>query len=95
MAEYVIRVELRGNPPWEQYEKLHALMATVGFLQTVDGVNKKGEQKTFDLPHAVYYGTSDATTSDVRDWVQSNVKGKIQDSILFLVVKSETWALGW
>jgi len=53
MPDYAIRVELPGDPTWEQYDTLHKIMAKGGFLQTVAGVDSQGSQKTFNLPHAV------------------------------------------
>jgi hypothetical protein len=89
LAAYTIRVQLNGDASYEQYEKLHTLMSQMGFGRTVTG------SKTIDLPHATYYGHSAADVSSVRDTVQSNVKARIQSSILVFVAKTETWAMGW
>jgi len=95
MSNYAIRVELRGNPTYDQYETLHALMATQGFLQTISGTDKKGNQQQFNLPHAVYYGASNQSCGAVRDSVVSAVKAQVQKDILVFVVQAETWAIGW
>ena len=90
MNSYTIRVELRGDPSYEKYEKLHKLMANLGFGRTVTGSNS-----AHDLPHATYYGNSSATVSAVRDTVRDKVKAQIQNKILVFVAQTETWALGW
>ena len=95
MPNYAIRVELRGNPTWEQYNTLHSVMAAGGFLQTISGVDPQGNQKAFDLPHAVYYGSSQAACAAVRDWTANNVKARVQQDILVFVVEAAHWALGW
>jgi hypothetical protein len=94
MADFAIRVELRGNPTREQYETLHALMARKGFLQTIAGVDNQGNQKRFNLPHAVYYGASNATCGDVRTAVANAVKAEVQNDVIVFVVQAATWALG-
>jgi hypothetical protein len=95
MPDYAIRVELRGDPTWEQYDTLHKIMAKGGFLQTIVGVDSQGNQKTFNLPHAVYYGSSAADYTAVRDWTVKVVKAGVQKDILIFVVELKIWALGW
>jgi hypothetical protein len=94
MPNYAIRVELRGNPTREQYDKLHALMAQSGFMQTIQGVNTEGKQQVFNLPHAVYYGFSNVNTGAVRDWVSKAVKAQVQPDLVVFVVESTDWAIG-
>jgi hypothetical protein len=89
MANYAVRVELRGKPSFETYEKLHALMATFGFYQTVNG--QKGIS---NLPHATYYGSSTFDCSAVRDFLGSSIRTSIQSEMILFVVQAATWALG-
>ena len=49
MANYGVHVELRGDPPAEDYEILHALMSEMGFRQTVVGVDSPGGQQDISL----------------------------------------------
>jgi len=93
MADYAIRVELRGYPTREQYDALHALMARRGFQQTIVGIDGAGKQKRVNLPHAVYYGCSNAGCGEVRDSVTNAVKAEVQQDILVFVVQAQTWAL--
>lgn len=95
MARYSIRVELKGDPPAEDYENLHALMAEMGFEQTVTGVDNQGNNKTFPLPHATYFGSSDDDCSTVRDAVSGSVKATIQKEIIVFVVQVGTWAISY
>lgn len=89
MSAYTVRVELKGDPSYAQYEKLHDLMDRLGYARTVTG------NATRDLPHATYYGYSSDGVKAVRDLVQAKVKAQIQSHILVFVAKTETWALGW
>jgi hypothetical protein len=95
MPNYAIRVELKGDPPAEDYERLHALMAKRGFLQTVSGVDKQGNKKKFPLPHATYYGSSEDDCSVVRDSLSRAIKAEIQKGIIVFVVEARTWAIGY
>jgi hypothetical protein len=94
MSNYAIRVELRGNPTWEQYDRLHALMARQGFLQTIKGVSPDGTQQVFNLPHAVYYGPSNASPGAVRDSVSKAVKAEVQPDVVVFAVAATDWAIG-
>jgi hypothetical protein len=89
MANYTIRVQLDGNPSYEQYERLHSLMAHLGFGRTVTG------SKTIELPHATYYGSTASRIEQVRDVVRDQVKATIQNNIKVFVAQTETWAMGW
>jgi hypothetical protein len=90
MAYFTVRVELKGDPSFQQYENLHALMARLGFGRTVTS-----EGGTYDLPHATYYGVSLKTASEARDLVRDNVRRAIQDKFLVYVAETTLWALGW
>jgi hypothetical protein len=94
MPNYAIRVELRGYPTEEQYEKMHTLMARRGFARTVRGTDAKGNSASFNLPHAVYYGSSNSDCASVRDVIVSSVKTEVQKDILVFVVEANTWAIG-
>jgi hypothetical protein len=95
MAQYSIRVELKGDPPAEKYEELHALMGRMGFEQTVTGVDSHGNNKEFPLPHATYFGSSNDACSSVRDAVSGSVKAIIQKEIVVFVVDVGTWAISY
>jgi hypothetical protein len=95
MANYAIRVELRGYPTADQYQTLHSLMARKGFEQTIDGTDAQGNRRRFNLPHAVYYGASAADCSSVRDSVLKSVKSEVQDGVIVFVVQNQTWSIGF
>ena len=95
MPNYVVRVELRGNPSYDEYESLHALMAQKGFQQIVAGTDNQGNNKRFSLPHATYYGSSNNECSSVRDSISQAIKGQIQQDIIVFVVQSQTWAISY
>ena len=91
MSEYTIRVELKGDPTYQDYEKLHAQMASLGFLRFVTGVNANNEQAKFDLPTALYYGQSDKAASIVRDNVTAKAQ-TVQSAIRVFVAQTIDWA---
>ena len=93
MANFAIRVELRGDPSFQTYQKLHALMAKNGFRQTIDGFDLQGNKGKFDLPHAVYYGSSSDACSTLSESVAKQVRAQIQQDIIVFTVQAETWAL--
>jgi hypothetical protein len=93
MADFAIRVELRGDPSAETYEELHALMSAKGFERTVTGFDLKGNAGAFDLPHALYYGSSTDSCSAVAESVAKDVRAQIQKNIIVFAVQAETWAL--
>ena len=73
MSDYIIRVQLIGNPDTDTYANLHALMFNRGFsMQTTD---KNGSSVT--LPHATYVGVSRAAAGSLsallRDCIQTKV----------------------
>jgi hypothetical protein len=94
MPNYAIRVELKGDPPAERYESLHALMAQKGFHQIIAGVDTQGNKRNFALPHAMYYGASVNDCPSVRDSLSAAIKAQIQKDIIVFVVQAETWAIG-
>jgi hypothetical protein len=91
MSEYALRVELRGNPKYEEYEKLHALMAQKGFAKTIVG----SDGKSYSLPHATYWGSSLSDVGSVRNAIRDAVRSEVRDNIIVFVVHSSGWALGW
>jgi hypothetical protein len=94
VPNFAIRVELQGYPTREQYDALHALMARKSFYQTVKATDAQGTQKQYNLPHAMYYGSSNNNCATVRDSVVNAIKAEIQQNILVLAVEAQTWALG-
>jgi hypothetical protein len=93
MPSYTLRIQLIGDPDETVYEDLHGRMERDGFLRTVSGVDLKGNQAKFELPHATYFGTSDANVAGVRDWARDHAKAAWGKSIVF-EAQTETWALG-
>jgi hypothetical protein len=94
MSEFAIRVELKGNPTFDKYETLHAVMARLGFYQKVNGTSTtNGAAVQVDLPHAVYYGSSTGGCIPVRDSVATAIKATVQQSIIVFVVQVAGWAI--
>jgi hypothetical protein len=93
VPNYTIRVQLVANPSEPVYEDLHARMEKGGFLRNVRGVTPGSQQADFALPHATYFGASDANVERVRDWAGDHAKAAWGANIVF-VSQSETWAWG-
>ena len=77
MANYMVRVELKGNPSRIVYLKLHGLMVTESFLMQCNGE---------PLPHATYFGSS----SKSRDELSSHLLNVIRQQIQYDVIVAET-----
>lgn len=61
MTNYVTRIELRGSPSGEDYQALHDAMEAKGFVRTITG----DDGKTYKLPNAMYYVSSNLSTSQI------------------------------
>jgi hypothetical protein len=93
MPNYTIRVELKGNPTYLEYQRLHAAMSKLGFNQTIGGTTTTGQTATWNLPHALYYGFSNGNVGDVRD-ISVQVARNIQSGVVVFVAQTENWAIG-
>jgi hypothetical protein len=95
MPAFVIRVELKGDPPKETYAKLHALMAEQGFSQTISGNhNVTGKFTELPLPHATYYGElATSETETVKDSLATHITQKIQRDIVMVVLRIDQWSI--
>jgi hypothetical protein len=88
---FIVRVELKGDPPPELYERLHKLMAENGFLQRILGDTVTGESRESALPHATYFGESTLGIDKLRDALVKEIKASIQPKIVMLVVRFDEW----
>jgi hypothetical protein len=89
---YLARVELRGAPSRETYDKLHALMSSLGFEQTIKGVYDETHISVeADLPHATYAGLSDLAATRITSYLAEQIKNAIQPDIVLLVVRFDKW----
>jgi hypothetical protein len=78
MARYIARVELKGNPSRETYDKLHALMSNLGFKQTIAGTDDEIRVPVVaDLPHATYAGLSNLSTVEVSSFLAERIKHSV------------------
>jgi hypothetical protein len=64
MANFTTRVELYGTPSRDDYDRLHKAMEKEGFTRTI---RYEGETTVWQLPHAEYNRSSDASTDSIRD----------------------------
>lgn len=94
MPNYTVRVELKGNPTFQQYEALHSLMAGFGLYQTVTGISTtSGASDVYSLPHATYYGQHSATAAGLRTLLAATIQARIQRGIIVFVAETVDWAL--
>lgn len=72
MPAFTVRVQLNGNPTWDDYEKLHEDMENAGYNRFIRGSNNE----PYDLPDAEYdLPQSGLTVGEVRDQVLEIAKG--------------------
>lgn len=90
MPAFTIRVELQGNPSYQQYEALHQSMGAIGFLRTVQGV-RSGTSVTVNLPTGLYYGNSTENATQVAERVDTAARAIHPVSGIF-VADTTTWA---
>jgi hypothetical protein len=64
MAKFTTRVELYGNPSWDDFDNLHEAMRKEGFSRTI---SFQGDNTVWQLPHAEYNRDTDLGTDAVRD----------------------------
>ncbi|ADV82043.1 hypothetical protein [Terriglobus saanensis] len=89
MANFLVRVELQGNPIDGTYDKLHSCMESLGFKQTFTSA---GEELTH-LPHAMYEGSWASSTSSLCVAVKNTVKANIWPKPVILAIEYNTFAL--
>ncbi|MGB6133288.1 MAG: hypothetical protein WBG54_16030 [Acidobacteriaceae bacterium] len=94
MAEYVARVELKGDPPMSSYDKLHKEMAAIGFHLTIDKSRTSAKTTDVEMPHATYFGFSDESIeiATIRKQVFDAAQ-KVQKSAVVFVAEISNW--GW
>lgn len=81
MPNYMVRVELKGNPDTVSYLKLHATTAIQGFLRVADGQ---------PLPHATYYGASSKSPDELSGHLLSVIRRDIQYDVLVAAALTTT-----
>ena len=85
MPAFIVRVELIGTPGGDTYTNLHTPMAEQGFQQSAPTLTAGLAQ----LPHAMYFGNSNATGEAVsmhlRDAIQTKVWTKMRSDVLQLL----------
>lgn len=84
MALVFIRVELRGNPSGEIYERLHAHMEKRNWYRLKDGR---------PLPHAMYNGTTNNHIGTVCGAIRKEIESSIWSSAIVFVVEPNSWAM--
>jgi hypothetical protein len=88
MAQLIARIELRGNPSAEVYEKLHLLMKTRGWNQQISST-----QGEISLPHAMYQVESDKNPVDLSISIHKQVKDEVWTKPVVLVMAVANWGM--
>jgi hypothetical protein len=92
MPHYTISVELKGESNEQKCEELHGAMEKLGFYRTATGTIDSGVERTWNLPHTLYYGFSKDDVSKVRDKV-SNTTSNIQSRFIVFVAETVGWSI--
>jgi hypothetical protein len=90
MPAFTIRVELQGNPSYQQYEALHQSLGALGFWRTVQGA-RSGNTVIVNLPTGLYFGDSNENASQVSERVDNAAK-IIHPVAGVFVAETTTWA---
>jgi hypothetical protein len=92
VPSYLARVELSGAPSRDIYDKLNALMSSLGFEQTIKGVYDETQIPVeADLPHATYAGLSDLAATRITSYIAEEIRNAIQPDFVLLVVRFDKW----
>lgn len=85
----IIRVELRGDPDWDVYDKLNGLMRENNW----DTVLTSDDGTVVNLPHAVYAGSTEDALLELSNGLRDNINESIWDEgCIVLVVECAEWA---
>ena len=85
MSQLFARVELRGTPGEEVYERLHAFMHGNNWFQVIAGVQ---------LPHATYQATNSLDAPNllgIANALKAEIEKTIWTKALVLVIRSADW----
>jgi len=85
MPKFTTRLELYGDPTWDDYDALHDAMAKEGFFRTI---SFQGDNTKWQLPHAEYNRDGDLTADAVRDSAR-RVAARAWDAFAILVTKAD------
>jgi hypothetical protein len=88
MAHLFIRVELRGNPSWQDYDNLHTFMEKNRWYRKIQGT--AGESA---LPHAMYHGNSDNDISTITNALRKGIETSVWNPVIVLIISAETWSM--
>jgi hypothetical protein len=88
MAKFTTRVQLNGNPSWDDYNNLHAAMRRKSFSQAITS----DEGVEYHLPHAEYDREANMTRSQVLA-AAKEAATPVWDDFSVLVTESDgrTW----
>jgi hypothetical protein len=80
VTSYIVRPELRGDPPLTTYMLLHAFLATLGFVNEADGLR---------LPHATYFGRSNKTADELSAELKVAITREVRYDVTVAVAPAE------
>jgi hypothetical protein len=88
MYQLFARVELRGNPSVEIYQKLHEYMKGQYWYTTITGT------ATATLPHATYQATytTKPEVLAIANQLKAGIESNVWTRALVLVIEASYWA---
>jgi hypothetical protein len=88
MPTVFARVELRGDPTWENYNQLHALMKGKHWYQHLPGYPDK------PMPHAMYQANfaNEPDLLAVADALRKDIELNVWTKAIVLLIKEAHWA---
>ena len=88
MPKFTTRVQLNGNPTWDDYTRLHAAMRAQGFSQAITDT----QGAVYQLPHAEYNLESTLSRKEVLSSAKQAAVTVWSDfSILVTQSAGRTW----
>lgn len=87
MARVIVRVELHGATTEQQYDRLHAQMATAGFNRTIAG----SDGKQYWLPTATYSSDRFTSETSARDAAWTAGSGIVKSYAVIATCGQSAW----
>jgi hypothetical protein len=87
MARFTTRVQLNGDPTYDDYEKLHKAMKVRGLSRIISG----SDDKHYWLPHAEYNRIAEVTKDQVLNDAKAAASTVSNDYEIVVTEGSRTW----
>jgi hypothetical protein len=96
MTVLFARIELRGDPGQDVYEKLHDFMESFNWYRDISGVVDDSRTRLASLPHATYradFTAENPNVFEIATTIRSQIEGRIWNRAAVLVIQAASWGM--